>query len=933
MGETMDLFEKLYKIGQSLWYDNIQRRLFKNGDLKRMIDEGEIWGVTSNPSIFNNAISKSNDYDDAIKPMAWAGWKAEEIFFQLAVEDIQDAADLFLPVYQKTGGGDGYVSLEVSPYLAKDAEGTLKQAKELWARVNRPNLMIKIPATIEGLDAIRKAIAAGININVTLIFSLERYKKVIDAYLNGLEDRLAQGLPVGAIHSVASFFISRVDSKVDPLLNAISSGKNGQADQLLGKAAIANARLAYAIFDEKFHSPKFEKLARAGANYQRPLWASTSTKNPAYPDLIYVEPLIIPHTVNTIPPQTLDAFRDHGKAKIGFDGTREIKTAQGVVDHLEELGISMAKVTDELEQEGVKAFADAFDALLKTIEIRSNEARNELGILRNDVPGWVLGLEMKQAAKRMYQKDASLWTKNPDGQAEIRKRLGWLDAPAQGLELQAELIALVSECQRLGYTRALVLGMGGSSMAPEVLASIFGVREREGTPGIEVSVLDSTNPTEVKSAARWSTIDRTLFIVSSKSGTTSEVIAYLDYFWERVSRRCGNNAGNYFVAITDPGTTLEKIARERGFLKVFAGNPQIGGRFSAISPFGLVPGALLGIDIGKFVENAEDFSKYCLPNVPSQRNPGLVLGAILGGAAMVGRDKLTLLADAEVSSFGAWLEQLVAESSGKEGKGILPVDVEPLVSVKEYAPDRLFIYLKMSGKYDDRARKLRSLGHPVLEMDMKDEYNLAGEFYRWETAISYACVMLGVNPFDQPDVQDNKTRTAQKIEQLRQTGVLKEEKPWFSDSDWDVFGSSLTGIEKNGGVGDIIQSFLKQVNPGDYVAINAYLPRNSKTISVLQKLRKRILQITGVATTLGFGPRFLHSTGQLHKGGANKGVFLQITSEPEMDVDIPGEGISFGILQKAQAIGDLEALAARGRRVIRLHMKNDGVSNLIRLLD
>src|SRR5919106_3192148 len=346
----MNTIEKLTSLGQSLWMDNIQRKLLENGEIKAMIERGDIRGMTSNPTIFNNAIAKSNDYDSAFTPLAWAGWDAEKIFWQLAAEDIKAACDAFAPLYEESNGGDGYVSIEVSPHLAHDTDKTVAQAEQLWVRVARPNLMVKIPATKEGIPAIRKAIAAGLNINVTLIFSLKRYAEVMDAYLSGLEDHIAAGHSVNHIASVASFFVSRVDSKIDPQLP--------EGSPLKGKAAIANAKLAYDAYERTFSTRRWENLKVKGARVQRPLWASTSTKNPAYPDTMYVDNLIGPDTINTVPPATLEAFRDHGVVEVTI--TRNLEEAQEALEQLEAAGISMDIVTQELEEEGVKAFADAF---------------------------------------------------------------------------------------------------------------------------------------------------------------------------------------------------------------------------------------------------------------------------------------------------------------------------------------------------------------------------------------------------------------------------------------------------------------------------------------------------------------------------------------------------------------------------------------------
>ncbi|HZU86001.1 MAG TPA: transaldolase, partial [Anaerolineaceae bacterium] len=556
----MDKFTQLVQIGQSLWYDNIQRRLLQNGELAAMIAAGEIRGVTSNPSIFNNAIAKTNDYDAALKPMAWAGWNAEQIFFQLAVEDIRAATDLFHTLYDESKGGDGYVSLEVSPTLAHNAKKTLEQAQALWGRVNRPNLMVKIPATRAGLKAIRGAIAAGLNINVTLIFSLERYAEVIDAYLSGLEDRAARGEPIDGIASVASFFVSRVDTKVDAMLQAIIARGGAEAEKaraLLGKAANANARLAYHIHEETMASKRWALLRAKGARPQRPLWASTSTKNPAYPDLIYVTNLIAPDTVNTVPPQTLDAYRDHGSAALAFRGEQGVAEARAAIAGLESLGISMARVTEELEDEGVKSFADAFATMLLAIETRRKAALAELGSLAKPAAARVAELWRIGTPERIFAKDPTLWTDDAIGQEEIRKRMNWLFLPKTSRALLPEMAGLMAGCQVEGLTHALLLGMGGSSMAPEVFSYTFGQREQDGVVGLELTVLDSTDPGQVRAAARNAPVDSTLYIVSSKSGTTSEINAFLDYFWARAKRRHGKAAGKYFVAITDPGTALE----------------------------------------------------------------------------------------------------------------------------------------------------------------------------------------------------------------------------------------------------------------------------------------------------------------------------------------------------------------------------------------
>ncbi|BAJ63832.1 bifunctional transaldolase/phosoglucose isomerase [Anaerolinea thermophila] len=911
-------FQQLMQVGQSLWYDNIQRSLIKNGTLKRMIEEGEIRGITSNPTIFNLAISKSQDYDSAIAPMAWAGWSAEQIFYQLAVEDIQSAADLFLPLYEKSDRADGYVSLEVSPYLARDAQATVREALELWKRVDRPNLMIKIPATREGLEAIREAIAQGINVNVTLIFSLERYREVIEAYLSGLEKRVNAGLPVDRIASVASFFVSRVDTKVDALLEKLIAEGNlteEEACSLMGKTAIANAKLAYQIFKETFNSSRFKRLAEKGARVQRPLWASTSTKNPRYRDVLYVEELIGPLTVNTVPPQTLDAFRDHGNVSLTLE--EGVEEAKSHLAHLEHLGISMSLVTAQLEEEGVKAFADSFSTLLQTLTQRKEEFNSSLGPLARAVSQRVKVFEETQFIERFHRHDPFLWSSIPEEQEEIRKRMGWLEAPQTSRALVSAIEQFAQEVVEAGFTHAVLLGMGGSSLAPEVLRQVFGVGKIGEHPALDLLILDSTDPAQVLAVESWSPVERTLYIVSSKSGTTIEITAFMEYFWKKAVDRFGSKAGSHFIAITDPGTKLEKIAKERNFRKVFLADPTVGGRNSALTAFGLVPAGLLGINLEEFLSRAEQISRECRPQIPAGRNPGLVLGAILGESALAGRDKVTLLTDALWQPLGAWLEQLIAESSGKRGKGIVPVDLEPLYPADVYGADRLFVYLRSTGEKDDFVNQLVQGDHPVVVITTNDPMDLAGEFYRWEVATAVACSVIGVNSFDQPDVQDNKDRSVKKIQNFHETGVLEQEKPVWEKHGVQVFSTSpIDGLSLK----EVVMRFLQNATQGDYIAINAYLPRTPEMQTVLGKLRTWIQQLTGLPTTLGFGPRFLHSTGQLHKGGANNGLFLQITADSQTDVEIPGMNLTFGQLERAQALGDYESLVARGRRVIRIHL-------------
>jgi transaldolase/glucose-6-phosphate isomerase len=900
MESIMNSIAKLTSLGQSLWLDNIQRKQLENGELGSMIDRGDIRGMTSNPTIFNNSISKTKDYDAALMSLAWAGWDAEKIFWQLAIEDIRAACDLFSPLYEETNGGDGYVSLEVSPYLAHDTEATIAQVEQLWARVRRPNLMVKIPATAEGIPAIRKAISVGINVNVTLIFSLKRYAEVMEAYLSGLEDHLAAGHAIHHIASVASFFVSRVDTKIDPKLPKDSP--------LLGKAAVANAKLAYDEYEKTFSTHRWENLKIKGARVQRPLWASTSTKNPAYPDTIYVDNLIGPETVNTVPPATLEAVRDHAKIEITL--TRDLDQAQDAIHQLEANGISMDVVTQELEDEGVKAFAEAFTQLLKTIDERRTSAVSSLGPIADSVSKRIAQLEADSVPKRLWSHDPTLWATDPEGQAEVRKRMGWMESPEKARALIPAYKGFADEIHKEGIHRVLVLGMGGSSLTAEVLSSLQAAAKIDSP--LSLAILDSTDPEQVSLTSGNFPPDKSLYIVASKSGGTAEVMAAFDYFW-----KLSNGDGSRFIATTDPGTSLETLAQTHNFRKVFHADESVGGRYSALTDFGMVPAALLGMDLNQFLDRADWMKSQCGEHVPSARNPGLVLGAVIGESALGGRDKLTILSDAPLSAFAGWIEQIIAESSGKNGKGILPVPLEPVGDVNVYGEDRLFVYLRQTGELNENIKALRAAGHPVLEFEIPNLNEIGAEMYRWEVATVVACSVLGVNAFDQPNVESSKKITKAKISDYQQKGVLEEGKPVWMGEGVEVFSASAVHGEN---LETILQNFLKEAEPNGYVAINAYLPRNDEMIKALQALRVAIRAKTGNAVTAGFGPRFQHSTGQFHKGGPKNALFIVITAESAADFEIPTEGLTFGTLIRAQALGDYEALIAAGRKVLRVHL-------------
>lgn len=914
---------ELYLLGQSLWYDNISREIINNGELKKMIDDGDVYGVTSNPSIFMKAIANTNAYDDAIQPMAISNWAPVDIFWQLAVEDIQAGADILSELYTNANKSDGYISLEVDPNIADDTEATIADVKRLWNWVNRPNLCVKIPATKAGIPAIRQAIAAGINVNVTLIFSPERYKEVMDAYLSGLEDRLAAGEPIDHIHSVASVFVSRIDAMVDPMLREYADNGSPMSESafgFIGKTAVANSRYCYKLFKEVFGSDRFKNLEAAGAKVQRPLWASTGTKDEAYSNTKYIDELIAPQTVNTAPPHTLAAYKETGAVAFSVEGLED--EAENLLNNLGKFGVDMNEVYETLEAKGVKSFSDAFAQLMDVISTRKEEMQAQIGDLAGNTAEQIHHLMESQAPRRMAEMDPTLWTDDPEGQEEIVRRLGWVDAPWQVMELVPTVNQIAKDAVEDGYTHCTLLGMGGSSLAPEVERLTLGIGEVDGKPGLDLAILDSTDPGQVKECTERAPIKNTLFVVASKSGSTAEVHAFMEHFWKKAVQELGEEeAGNNFVVVTDPGSMLIPIAEERNFRAVVISDPNVGGRFSAMTAFGVTPAALMGFDVEELLSRAQKMAAQCKPEVPAGRNPGLVLGALIGQASLQGRDKLGIITDPAFASLGSWLEQLIAESSGKEGKGIVPIDGEPVVIPPASEKDRLYVYVKYDGTKDGVVKQLRSVGHPVLVIDVACTKELFAEFYRWEVAISYACMLLGVNTFDQPNVQLSKTLTKDYIKKYHEEGALDLGEVLWENEKGAVYGQSFEGLSECENLKEVIAGFTALAGEGDYIAINAYLPRNEKMTEMMEGLRTAIAHHTQRAVTLGFGPRFQHSTGQLHKGGKNNILVLYITADPEVDFEVPTQNMSFATLEMAQALGDLNANFNVGRRGIRVHLK------------
>jgi transaldolase / glucose-6-phosphate isomerase len=922
--------KQLLDAGQSVWLDNLRRGMFKSGELQGMIDNG-LRGMTSNPTIFEKAIGAGNDYDEQLRSLIGDENDASAVFWQLAVADIQSACDLFRPLYDSCGGNDGFVSLEVSPLLANDTAGTVAMAKDLWKRVNRPNLMVKIPGTKEGVPAIEECIAEGININVTLIFAIDFYEKTAQAFIRGLQRRVEKGLPIDKIRSVNSVFVSRIDTAVDKLLQARIDKGEKHLEGLLGKTGVANLKLTYQKFLELFGSEEWKAIEAKGGALQRPLWASTSTKNPKYYDLMYVEPVIGRHTVNTMPPQTLDALCDHGKVQPDTV-LQDVDEARSTLKQLEDNGISLYDVTYQLQVDGVKLFSDSFAALLGAIVYKQKQLSSgttervalSLGQNQGEYQTALDTLTQRDFLKKLWAKDPSPWSDDPQHANIIKHALGWLEIPQRLLENVANLQSFAKEVAA-EYSHAVVLGMGGSSLAPDIMRATFG--KIDGYP--QLHVLDSTDPQQIQDLEDSINLTETLFIVASKSGTTTEPDAFYRYFADRVSKAVGaQNCGRQFIAITDPGTALETEAKNQNFRACFLNDPNIGGRYSALSFFGMVPAALAGYNINLLLDRGLGAMAANDKTVAPKDAPGVRFGAAIGGLAVNGRNKLTIVTHPSIEAFGAWAEQLIAESTGKSGKGILPVEGEALAEPADYGNDRVFVYVghnlpNPANGTDEKLRALEAAGNPVIRLAMNDAYDVGEQFYLWEIATAAAGSILGIDAFDQPNVQESKDNTKALLAEYASKGSFEEPAATVTN---DTLGITFLSGSKSVSAKDpqsALAGVFNQVKAGDYVAFCAYIERDDDHINALNDMRLKVRDAKKCATTVGFGPRFLHSTGQEHKGGPDTGVFIQITADPQFDLTIPGMNVGFKTLIAAQALGDLQSLDKRNRRGVRVHIKGD----------
>jgi transaldolase/glucose-6-phosphate isomerase len=930
---------EVQRYGQSIWYDNIRRSLITSGELKRLIDEDGIVGVTSNPTIFQKAIGTSNDYDDAFQTML--DLDANTIYERLAISDIQQALDLLRPVYERTGGRDGFVSLEVSPLIANDTATTIAEAKRLHTTVNRPNVMIKIPSTEAGIPAIEACIAAGININVTLIFGVENYEQVAEAYIRGLERRHADGEEISQIASVASFFLSRIDTLVDKMLdNNIRAaqgrdvGRVALNNKLKGKTAIANAKIAYKRFKTIFYGERFAAMREAGAQVQRVLWASTGVKNPAYADTLYSDSLIGRDTVNTLPPDALTAFKERGTVK---SATLEegLEDAEQTLKSLADVGINLQAVTNRLQVDGVEAFAESFQSLIEQVDAKRyvlqtgvmRRMETALGGHSQEVGSAIQELEAQFANARLWAHDGTLWKDRPIVAARIGAALGWL-SPLEALDFE-RLQALQASVK--GNFEAIVLiGIGGSGEPGAMFARSLG--SATGFPIFYA--LNTLDPDAIALLEAQIDLDKTVFVVASKGGKTFETMALFQYFFKRT----GEN-GSRFIAITAPETPLDKIARENDFSEVFADTRDRLGSYSALGYAGFVPAALIGADLDRLRGEVETMIHACGEKIISKDHPGITLGAIMATLGGKGQDKLTILTSPSLAPFADWISHILAESTGKEGRSLLPVTGAAPGKPQDYATDRLFVYLRLDGEQNDEldsgVAALKGAGHPLITLHLPDVYAVAGEVFRWQFASATAAKLLNVNPFEQQNITETREFAQRLLGQAAETGNLQPKTPLAKQDGVALFADSSYAetlhemcAHYNFPADSVTGLLAAQMNgtfAGDFFAFLVFLPKTDPINADLEQIRLHLRRATRRAITINYGPQYLHTMGQLYKGSGKNGVFIVLTSQKTHELAIAGAADEFALKHRALALGDVQALQAHGYRVLHLHMTDVNV--------
>lgn len=934
--------------GQAVWLRGFRRRLVDSGGLSELMASAGVSGLETDPEVLAAAVSRGPEYLEVVRCLAAQGNRSAD---RLLVQEAGIGATALLPGceenYEKNGekssseesrgeeggGRHGFVAVPLDPALANDAESLARASHNMLAAAQTPNIVPMLPPTSSGLAVFEALVADGHPVYIGPTFSIASVVRATEAYLRGAQACGAAAPPLALV----AFGVSPLDVALDELLRdrvRAAGGEMSAVESLLGGSATAIAKVAWRRQRELLAA----RIAEPAARPLHMVWTSLSSTDPRQRRERYVEALVGADTVAVLDSGLLrDAMgRDH--ARVDATLGQRVDDAEEIVAELAALGIDTEAVGEALEAQALRQAHAAYGELTRRVEqatrIATGDAERAAELAATGSPwsasrpeideGLARGDEVESlgAVTRMWEKDASLWSADQETANLVRNRLGWLDAAASSALDWEPLRRFATELASTEVEKVLLLGMGGSSLAAEVYRRVFG--------STALQVLDSTLPTQIKAVTDSIDPARTLIVVASKSGTTVEVRALLDCFYALATPML-DSPGEQFVVITDPGTPLEQVAHERGFARHWLAPSDVGGRFSALTVFGTLPMALMGIDVPAVLAAARRMAVNCGPEVDTKLNPAARLGAALHQAHDAGRDKITFVTSASLSAFGLWAEQLIAESTGKQGCGLIPVIDEPAASIDRYADDRLFVSMSLADEQDRRHREridaIDAAGHPMLHFELEDLHDLGAEFFRWEAGVAIAGALMGINPFDQPDVQASKDRTMALLAAHQDGTPMSDRPPLATDTGWAVFADierdqELATRVRGTDLESWLAAHLGRAKVPDYVGIQAFIAATPEARSALQGLRELLLERRGVASTLGWGPAFLHSTGQLHKGGPDCGLFLQITADEPADIDVPGAGYSFRHLARAQSLGDLAALQERGRRVLRVHLRD-----------
>ena len=906
----MDPIQSVHSLGQSLWLDIIRRDSLDSGELADRVAAGELRGATSNLTILESAILSSDSYSVDLRRLAQAGWTAEKIFNQLAVDDIRAAADAFLPLFEQTNGGDGFVSIDVNPEFADDTNRTIEEARRLWDAVNRPNAMIKIPATLAGLPAIESSIRAGINVNATLIFSLGRYIEVMEAYMIGLEGRLEAGGSLDYVTSVASFFVSPIDIALDEQLREVfqrGEAEGERASSLLGKVAIANSKLAYAQFVATFQGERFQKLATRGARVQRPLWASTSMKNPEYPDTYYVDNLIGPDTVNALSEASLKAFKDHGTPELTLP--ENISTARSQLQALDDLGISLDAAAEQLEVQGVSESAISYRSILGTIEEKAGAFQKEIAALEPKMRETLAEVELDEVGKRLWQQDVTLWVERDREKARVRRWLGWLSEPARASTETAELTRF-AEALDPAINTLVLIGSGGGTITAEMLARILAPPN-----GIDLHTISTANPDDIRTIKRKIAPEATFYLlVDSSSGDGIEE-HLLSTFWEQALRKLEEQTGDHFVVITKDGSKLHHWAVEKGIQKIIEADNQDDFWLSPFNWTSLLPAAQAGADIQSFVQGGVGMTRACGPLVDVAQNPGLFLSSVLAAAFRSGRDKVTLFADPPLEPILKWIEGLLAAGRGKEGSGFIPIWDEPPGSGNAYGDDRLFVYLRSSGALDRRLAGWIRADIPVLVLETSTNPEAIGEMLvQWQIGAAIAQHLLSVNPTDLDARHRTRAELQHILHRLERKGALPQADPLWQGDGVQLRAASRDLQFTGSGLSEVVDFILSESQEAGGLGLRLYTPMSKTLQGKVKRLRHTLRDQLGLFSLASPAGCDLCSD-----RGLKDMVYLILMVKPRKDEAIPGKNYTFGQLFEGQALSDLAVMKGYGSPVLYLY--------------